>query len=341
MTDPEDKRPGLLFWLPALVNRKAPLSQVAKAVLATAVLIVVGGVLAPSTVFPSAINSMLPFVAVLAVAAIGQHLVIQQRGLDLSVAGIMSFAAVMVSVFPARDAGVGGTLLWVILTLAMGFGVGLFNGLLVTFLRVPPLVTTIGVNSLLLGATMYASRGFAQQVPPPLNAFGLGRFLGIPLMVYVAVVFTALVTLVLTRTAIGRRFIATSVNPDAAVAVSIRLDAYRIGTYALAGFCYAGAGVILSAYVLSPTVNAGLPYMLATIAAVVVGGNSIGGGQRGSVVATAIGALFLTYLGQLVLSIGFGTAAQDIVQALIIIASFAVPEMARWRHLVPNVRFKA
>jgi ribose transport system permease protein len=188
---------------------------------------------------------------------------------------------------------------------------------------------------------MYASGGFAQQVPPPLNAFGLSHFLGVPVTVYVTIVFTALVTLVLTRTAIGRRFIATSVNPSAALAVAIRLDYYRIGTYAFAGFCYAAGGIILSAYVLSPTVNAGLPYMLATIASVVVGGNSIGGGQRGSVIATVIGALFLTYLGQLVLSIGFGTAAQNIVQALIIIASFAVPEVARWRHLVPNVRFKA
>ncbi len=341
MTEPEGKRPGLPFRLPAFANRKAPLSQVAKAVLATLILIVVGGVIAPSTVSPSAVNSMLPFMAVLAFASIGQHLVIQQRGLDLSVAGIMSFAAVMVSVFPAHNAGVGMTLWWVVLTLVMGFGVGLFNGLLVTLLRVPSLVTTIGVNSLLLGATVYASGGFAQQVPPPLNAFGLAHFLGIPLTVYVTALFTALVALVLTRTAVGRHFIATSVNPSAALAVAIRLDYYRIATYAFAGFCYAAAGVILSGYVLSPTVNAGLPYMLATIASVVVGGNSIGGGQRGSVVATVVGALFLTYLGQLVLSVGFGTAAQDIVQALIIIASFAVPEMARWRHLVPNVRFKA
>jgi ribose/xylose/arabinose/galactoside ABC-type transport system permease subunit len=225
-----------------------------------------------------------------------------------------------------------------VLTLAMGLGVGLVNGLLVTLLRVPSLVTTIGVNSLLLGATMYVSGGFAQQVPPPLNAFGLAHLLGIPLTVYVTVLFTAIVAVVLARTIVGRRFIATSVNPGAAVAVAIRLDAYRIGTYALAGFCYAAAGVILSAYVLSPTVNAGLPYMLATIASVVVGGNSIGGGQRGSVVATVVGALFLTYLGQLVLSVGFGTAAQNIVQALIIIASFAVPEIARWRRLIPAPR---
>ena len=63
---------------------------------------------------------------------------------------------------------------------------------------------------------------------------------------------------------IGRRFIATSVNPAAALAVGIRLDLYRVATYALAGFCYAAAGVLLAGYVLSPTVFSGLPYLLAT-----------------------------------------------------------------------------
>src|SRR5262245_32722409 len=79
-------------------------SRVTKAALATIILIVLGGLIAPSTVSLSAIMSMLPFFAVLAVASIGQHLVIQQRGLDLSVAGIMSFAAVMVSAYPGLEA---------------------------------------------------------------------------------------------------------------------------------------------------------------------------------------------------------------------------------------------
>jgi ribose/xylose/arabinose/galactoside ABC-type transport system permease subunit len=250
----------------------------------------------------------------------------------------MSFAAVVVSVYPAGDAGALATFGWVIVALLMGLVVGGINGVLVTYLQVPALVTTIGVNSLMLGATMYATGGFARQVPPPLNAFGIGHFIGLPLTLYIMVAMTAVVAFVLARTAIGRRFIATSVNPRAAVAVAIRLDFYRMATYTLAGVFYAAAGVLLSGYVLSPTVNCGLPYMLPTIAAVVVGGNSIGGGLRGSVVATVVGALFLTYLGQLVLSIGFGTAAQNIVQALIIIASFAAPEIARWRRLVPSFR---
>jgi len=320
-------------------RRKKPLSRLWVVVIATAVLFVAGGLAAPSTVSVGALQLMLPFFAVLAIASIGQHLVIQQRGLDLSVAGIMSFSAVIVSALPGAQAGVGSTLAYVGLALAMGLGVGAVNGILVAKLRVNSLVTTIGMNSLMLGITMYVTRGFSQQVPPPLNKFGVGKALEVPLTVYVVIVVAAIAIFLLEKTTVGRRFIASSVNPDAAIAVGIPLDGYRVATYALAGFCYAAAGVLLAGYVLSPTVFSGLPYLLATVAAVVVGGNPIGGGLRGSVAATIVGALFLTYLGQLVLAVGFETSAQNIVQAIIIIASVGIVEAGR-RIRFEWIRFK-
>ena len=320
-------------------GRKKPLSRLWIAVIATVVLFVVGGLEAPSTVSVGALQLMLPFFAILGIASIGQHLVIQQRGLDLSVAGIMSFSAVIVSALPSTEAGVAVTLAYVALALAMGLGVGAVNGVLVAKLRVNSLVSTIGMNSLMLGITMYVTRGFSQQVPSPLNKFGVGKFLEVPLTIYVVIVVAAIAIFLLEKTTVGRRFIATSVNPESAIAVGIPLDGYRVATYALAGFCYAVAGVLLAGYVLSPTVFSGLPYLLATVAAVVVGGNPIGGGLRGSVAATVVGALFLTYLGQLVLAVGFETSAQYIVQAIIIIASVGVIEVGR-RIRFEWIRFK-
>jgi ribose/xylose/arabinose/galactoside ABC-type transport system permease subunit len=332
MTDSDRERPGPRLQILGITKRGAPLSQVAKAVLATAILLIGGGLIVPSTLTATALTSQLPFFAVLAVASIGQHLVIQQRGLDLSVAGILSFAAVIVSALPSRGAGLTETLAYVALALGVGLFVGGLNGFLVSFVRVPALVTTLGMNSLTLGATMWLTRGFSQPVPPPLNSFGLTRVLGVPATVLVMIAITAIAAVVLSQTAVGRRFIATSVNPGAATAVGIRLDLYRMATYTLAGACYASAGILLASTVVAPTVFSGLPYLLASVAAVVIGGNSIGGGMRGSVVATVIGALFLSYLNQFVLSVGFGTAHQSIVQAVIIVASFAVPELARrWR----------
>ena len=320
-------------------GRKKPLSRLLIAAIATTALIVGGGAIAPSTVSISALQLMLPFFAVLAVASIGQHLVIQQRGLDLSVAGIMSFSAVIVSALPSSEAGVPETLAFVALALTMGLGVGAVNGVLVALLRVNSLVASIGMNSLMLGITMHVTRGFSQQAPPPLNKFGIGKFLEVPLTIYVMLVIAAIAIFVLEKTTVGRRFAASSVNPDAAIAVGIPLNGYRIATYALAGLCYAAAGVLLASYVLSPTVFSGMPYLLATVAAVVVGGNPIGGGARGSVTATILGALFLTYLGQLVLAVGFETSAQNIVQAIIIIASVGVVEVGR-RLRFEWIRFK-
>ena len=336
---PERRRPERSWTRREYKGRKKPLSRLLVVAIATAVLIVGGGIIAPSTVSVSALQLMLPFFAVLAVASIGQHLVIQQRGLDLSVAGIMSFAAVIVSALPSTQAGVPETLAFVALALAMGFGVGAVNGALVALLRVNSLVATIGMNSLMLGITMYVTRGFSQQAPMPLNKFGVGKFLEVPLTIYVMLVIAAIAIFVLEKTTVGRRFIASSVNPDAALAVGIPLDGYRVATYALAGFCYAAAGVLLAGYVLSPTVFSGMPYLLATVAAVVVGGNPIGGGLRGSVTATIFGALFLTYLGQLVLAVGFETSAQNIVQAIIIIASVGFIEVGR-RLRFEWIRFK-
>jgi ribose/xylose/arabinose/galactoside ABC-type transport system permease subunit len=335
----ERRRPERSWTRREYKGRKKPLSRLLIAAIATAALIVGGGIIAPSTVSISALQLMLPFFAVLAVASIGQHLVIQQRGLDLSVAGIMSFSAVIVSALPGSEAGVPETLAFVALALAMGFGVGAVNGALVALLRVNSLVATIGMNSLMLGITMYVTSGFSQQAPPPLNKFGLGKFLEVPLTIYVMLVIAAIAIFVLEKTTVGRRFIATSVNPDAALTVGIPLDGYRVATYALAGFCYAAAGVLLAGYVLSPTVFSGMPYLLATVAAVVVGGNPIGGGLRGSVTATIIGALFLTYLGQLVLAVGFETSAQNIVQAIIIVASVGLVEVGR-RIRFEWIRFK-
>jgi ribose transport system ATP-binding protein len=329
---PDDRR-GKLPIL-GLGKRIKPPSQTAKACLATALLVCFGGIIAPSTISVGAIVTTLPFIAILALAAMGQHVVIQLGGFDLSVAGTMSFAAVIVTAFPQLDAGVGETAIYVALALFMGVVVGAANGIVVTKLRVPALVTTIGVNSLLLGATLFVSGGVAQQAPPPLSKFGVDYFLGVPVTFYVMLIGAGVAAFLISRTIIGRRFVAISVSPAAAAAVGIRLDTYRVAIYMLAGFCYATAGILLAGYLMSPTIFCGLPYLLASVAAVVVGGNPIGGGQRGSLVATVIGAIFLTYLGQLVLSVGLDTSAQFIVQAMIVVGSVAVPETIRRLRLL-------
>jgi ribose transport system permease protein len=300
-----------------------------KAFVATALLVLIGGIAAPSTVNSAAILSTLPYFSILAVASIGQHLVIQQRGLDLSTAGIMSFVAVVVTKLPDGSTDLSVVLFYVAAGLAVGAAIGAITGLIVTLLQVPPLVTTIGINAILFGLTYFVSTGASVQSPMMMVNFFVGRILYVPTTVWVLLLTAGATVFVLTFTTIGRRFIAVSVNPRAAHAVGVPLKLYSILTYAIAGLMYAIAAIMLSGYLVSPTVLCGLPYLLGTIAAVVVGGNPLGGVTKGSVVATVIGAFFLTYLAQLVTALGFGASAEDLADAIIVLTGVALPEITR------------
>ena len=150
---------------PRLGKDLTELPLAGKAFIATAILVLIGGIAAPSTVnSTAAILSTLPYFAILAVASIGQHLVIQQRGLDLSTAGIMSFAAVVVTKLPNGSTDPGVVLFWSS-PHCRGRGIGAITGLIVTLLEVPPLVTTIGVNAILFGLTYFVSTGASVQSP--------------------------------------------------------------------------------------------------------------------------------------------------------------------------------
>lgn len=322
---PEEPKSTSTLVRPA--GRSLPLAG--KAAIATAALLAVGMLIAPSALSASAFLSMLPFVAILAVASIGQHLVIQQRGLDISIAGVICFAAVIVTALPRSGAGVLAVTGYVIAALAMGLTSGAVTGVIVTFLRVPPLVTTIGVNAVLLGLTLMVSHSIPSQAPPALAEFALGITLGVPDTVWIAALLAAVAIFVLERTVLGRRFIAVSVSPAAAHAVGIPVEIYRVATYMAAGLCYAAAGVLLAGFLSVPNIFCGNPYILASVAAVVVGGNSVAGGARGSLLATVIGTFFLTFLSQLVLSAGLERSMQNVVQALIVIGGVALPEIAR------------
>src|SRR5580693_1345846 len=120
--------------LPRLGMDLSELPLAAKALIATALLVVIGGVAAPSTISTAAILSTLPYFAILAVAAIGQHLVIQQRGLDLSTAGIMSFCAVVVTKLPDSSTDPAVVIFFIVAGLAVGAAIGAITGFIVTLL---------------------------------------------------------------------------------------------------------------------------------------------------------------------------------------------------------------
>lgn len=298
--------------------------------IATVALFAASAVIAPGSVTPGALRAMLPFAGILAIVAVGQTLVIQQRGLDMSVVGAIALAGVLVSTW-----GFEGRSLWIAVpgSLLAGAAVGVVNGLLVTRVNITPIVTTLATNALVIGLVREISRGAPLTAPTILRDFGGARLLGLPYSVLVAIVFTAIVAVLTNWTALGRRFVAVGVNPRAAEAAGIVAERYQVGAYALAGVSFAIAGVLLAGFIGNASPAAGVDYLLPGVAAVVVGGTPFTGG-RGSVVASAVAALFMTQLGQMVLSMGASPAVQLFIQALAIVVATGIrvlPHLARGR----------
>lgn len=292
--------------------------------IATGILFAASAVLAPGTVRVGALLSMLPFAAILSIVAMGQTVVIQQRGLDMSVAALVALGGVMAAkIGTATDS----VFLAVVVTLLAALVLGTINGILVARLNIMPIVATLASNALFLGIVRVVSGNMVIPTPTRLTEVVSTSVLGIPASVWLALLLIALVTVVIRVTRIGRCFVIVGANPRAARAAGIRVLWFQIGTYAFASVCFAGAGILLAGTISSASHLAGPEYLLPGIAAVVVGGTAFAGG-KGSIVASGVAAVFIEQLAQLVLSMGAGTAGQLLVQALAIIVATTLQHLS-------------
>jgi len=301
---------------------------------ATAVLFLVSWILEPSSVRGSALLGMLPFAGLLAIAAMGQTLVIQQGGIDLSVAGMLSMTVVIMTLYPNGDSS--KLPVAVLLAFAVTLAAGLFTGIVVSRIGVTPIVATLGMNALLYGGVIELSHGFLPTTTSGLFNFASGRFLGVPNTIIVAVVLTAAVGFGIKRTVFGRRFEAVGAGLFGARAAGLGTWRYQLGAYVAAAALYCTAGILLAGVVSTPSVFQGDSYLLPSVAAVVLGGTSLLGG-RGSVAATAIAALFITQLGQFVLETGAAQAVQNLVNAGALAVGLAIYSVP-WRRLTTAIR---
>jgi ribose transport system permease protein len=279
---------------------------------ATVLLFIVSAILAPSSVSGTSLSGMLPIASVLAVAGLGQMLAIQQGGIDLSVAGGMSLAIVIVTHNPD---GVSAELLPnIILALVFAVIAGILNGLMIGVLRLNPIIATLGMNALLYGVNLTISGGRPFITTKLLASITGGSSAGIPNAVFFAIGALILVTVLVRRTVAGRRFEAVGANPRAARAVGLRVRLHQTSAYVWAQLLYCVAGIMIAGITAQPSAYEGDNYLLISVAVVVLGGTSLLGG-RGFPLATVIAALFLEQLVEFVIQLGVSTAIQTIVQA--------------------------
>jgi len=285
--------------------------------------------IAPSSLGYGALSGSLPFTATLAIVGLGQMLVVQQGGFDLSVPGGVSLAVVIASHVPAGNSA--DLLPAVLLAFTCALVAGGINGILVGFLRLNAIVATIGMNALLYGGVFAISGGVPRITTQLLAAIAGGEILGIPNSIYFAAVILIIVTFVMKKTIFGRRFEAVGANPAAAQAIGLPVRLYQTMAYVIAQLHYCVAGILIAGITTQPTAFQGDPLLLPSVAVVVLGGTSLLGG-RGFPISTAIAAFFLNQLSQFALALGLPYSAQTIIQAFALGFGIAVYSL-RWTKL--------
>lgn len=282
-------------------------------------------------------GNLLQQTAPIAIATVGQTLVIAAGGLDISIGSVVAFA----SVVGALAASHLGVLPGVAGFLIAGMAIGAINGWSVAWLGVSPIITTIATLTFAQGAAFLISNGSAiAGIPTVFGAFAWGSWLGVPAIAWVALAIVALGHLVLRSTDFGLRLRAVGGSVEYARLAGVRIRAHLFAPYVLSGLMTGVAALIYSGQANSgqPTLGSGL--QLTTIAAAVIGGTSIGGG-RGSVWGSALGALIIVMLTNGMILAGVTPYIQEIALGFAVIAAVVWDNFRRWLERVAAQRVRA
>lgn len=259
---------------------------------------------------------------ILAVLALGQTYVIMTRGIDLSVGGVMALSSALcigLTVYNGIPVAIS-----LLIALSIGAGVGLLNGFSVTKIGITPLIVTLATLSIARGATfVYTNGANITPVPDVVAAFGRGEIFGVPYSVILLAVLALACNAVLARSIFGRSVYATGGNEVASRLAGIATDRIIIATYVISGLMAAVAGLILTARLESAGPRAGVGIELTVIAACVIGGASLFGGQ-GSIIGTLLGVALISLVSNAINLLGVPPAWDDLVKGLVIFVAAVV-----------------
>lgn len=261
---------------------------------------------------------LLELAAVIGIVAAGQTLVILMGGIDLSVGAVITVTAILLPLIsPASDpTGLVG----IVLVLAIATGIGFLNGAGAAYLRVPPIIMTLAMATFLQGLLVIVAGGSAVTVSnPAVILLGQARPLGIPAGIILWIVVSVAVLLIIHRMPLGARFLALGANPLAARLSGVSVARNTLLLYALSGFFAGLAGILVLGMNRQGYVGIGDPYLLMSIAAVVLGGTSILGG-RGTYAGTIPGAILLVTTTALITVVNASPGWRSIMFGSLILA---------------------
>lgn len=293
-------------------------------VLAIAVLCLIGMLTIPGFASTRSVLAILVLASFIGIAASGQTLVALLGGIDLSIPAVVALANLATAElsgqgwpFPAVAAAI----------FAIALTIGLFNGFLSRALALNPLIITLGMGSVIMGAILVWTGGQPTGAAPRwLNAFVApsGRTFGLPIppVLVLWAVFSVGVTIMLHRTVLGRRIYASGASLPAARLSLVPTLGVWTASFALSALGAATTGILLAGFTSQGDPRISEPYLFATIASVVIGGTSLIGG-RGGYVRTVLGAIILTVITTLLVANNFDAALQQALLGVVILAVVA------------------
>ena len=304
-------------------NSRSPLNfQAIGIFIAAAVIFLIFGLLKPIFLTPGNLSQVAVSACVNAIIGLGLTFVIITGGIDLSVGSIASF----VGIVSAASMVHGGVSPYLALALGIGLGLiaGAFNGVLITLLRLPPFIATLGTMSAYQGCAYVVTGGLPVYNVPQEFVGILNGYAGqIPIIVLIVIIVGVGSWLLLRRTVFGQNVIATGGSEETAWLSGIRVNRVKIAVYALSGGLAGLAGLVVVARISAAQSDAGSPYLLTALAAAVIGGANLMGGE-GRIGGTLVGALILGALTNGMVLLNVSSFYEMIVTGVVVIIAVAL-----------------
>lgn len=282
----------------------------------------------PNFLTPTNLSSVVRQTAVINIMALGMTLIIISGGIDLSVGSILALSGLLGTMLMERKLGIPAGM---VVGLFVGAVCGLANGAMITSLRINPFIVTLGTMGIFRGLSLIISNGLpVHDIPPSFSYLGEGAVFGVPFVLGLLLACAAAMHVVLEHTRLGRYAFSIGSNSDAAFYAGVPVKFVTIAVYSIAGLLTGLSGMIEASRLMTGQPTGGQGYELQAIAAVVIGGGSLRGGE-GSVLGTLVGAFIMGLLSNGSDLLGISPYWQQAIIGAVIILAVSFDELRKRR----------
>ena len=314
--------------VPAKRRRERIVLQQLLPFLSLIILFVALAIASPHFLTNTNLSSVVRQTAVINIMALGMTMIIINGGIDLSVGSILAMGGLIGTMAMEKGLSIPAGILT---GTATGLLCGLANGLMITRLRIAPFIVTLGTLGIFRGTALIISNGLpVHRIPQQFSFLGEGTVLGVPFVLWILVACGLATHVILEHTRLGRYTFAIGSNREAAVYAGIPVNFHTTAVYAIGGMLTGLAGMIEASRLMTGQPTAGQGYELQAIAAVVIGGGSLTGGE-GSVVGTLIGAFIMGLLSNGSDLLGVSPYLQQAIIGAVIILAVTLDELRKRR----------